>query len=209
MTEAAQTYHAQTTRRAVDYLVNRGLDQRAANGAQLGEVCEPALPGHEEFMGRLCIPYTTPTGVVALKFRCMEHDDCKAVGCVKYRNPSGQQERLYGVNALHGTEPYVAIHEGEIDAIVMTYMVGVPAVASPGGSWQEHWTRMFADYERVFVVRDHDVKEDGTDPGLKQAKKKMKALGSAATLITPPEGLDTNEWYQRDGADAIREALGV
>jgi len=34
----------------------------------LGVVVDP-LPGHEQFLGRVAIPYVTPSGVVDIRFR--------------------------------------------------------------------------------------------------------------------------------------------
>lgn len=185
------------------FLVPRGIEREAAVSFRLGRVSDP-LPGHERFVGMMSIPYLTRGGVVAMKFRQLE--DGKTP---KYDAPSGQTVRLYNVAALHSTGTTVAICEGELDAIVMSTVVGIPAVGVPGASnWQPHWPRCFADYESVLVVADHDDKADGSDPGLKHAKRVVREI-NGGRLVVPPSGLDLTEWVQTEGVETVREACGL
>lgn len=209
LNQACQAYQQQLNETAVRYIVARGLDKAAATGLQLGVVGDP-LPGHEQYVGKLCIPYLTPAGVVGLKFRCIADHDCKQVGCQRYDQPPGQQQRLYNVTALHTGLSYVGVAEGEMSAGVLSHMVGVPTVGTPGAStWLEHWPRVFADFDRVFVFEDNDLKADGSNPGRRHARKVAKAIGSAAIVVSPPEGLDPDEWYLAEGAGVIREKCGL
>ncbi|MCW2843339.1 MAG: hypothetical protein JWN22_1255 [Nocardioides sp.] len=199
---AAETY-APNLDMAADFLSARGITREAASSYQLGVVSNP-LPGHDRFVGMLSIPYITRAGVVALKFRALDPERTP-----KYDAPSGQHSRLYNVNALHSPGDTVAICEGELDALVMSEVVGIPAVGVPGAShWQEHWSRVFADYETILVIADHDAKEDGSDPGLKHAKKVVSKI-AGARLVLPPAGCDLTEWVQRDGVDAVRNGCGL
>ena len=55
---------------AQGYLESRGIPLEVARLAQLGVVAEPDT-GHEQYTGRLSIPYITKTGVVDLRFRSL------------------------------------------------------------------------------------------------------------------------------------------
>src|SRR5690606_3808516 len=90
------------------YLSERGIeidtdhpDLREANPYLLGVVVDPD-PEHEDVRGRLTIPYLVPegSGPVGMKFRCLRHDDCKAVDCPKYLAHTGMGQRLYNVDAF-------------------------------------------------------------------------------------------------------------
>ena len=76
---AAERYHESLDQRLLSYLAARGIDQDAATGHRLGLVVDPVV-GHEAYRGMLSIPYVTPEGVVALKFRCAEVHSCKERG---------------------------------------------------------------------------------------------------------------------------------
>lgn len=199
---AAETY-AQNVFELEGFLTARGIGESAALGHLLGKVCDP-LPGHERLEGMMSIPYLTPAGVVALKFRQLDPERTP-----KYDAPSGQHARLYNVSALQSMGDTVAICEGELDAIVMSEVVGIPAVGVPGASnWQDHWPRCFSDYESVLVIADNDVKEDGSNPGLKHAKRVTKGI-SGGRLVLPPAGLDLTDWVLEHGAEAVRTGCGL
>jgi DNA primase len=212
--EAATAYNQQITQRVASYLTGRGLGPDDAAGFLLGEACEPR-PGHERFRGMLSIPYLSRAGALGFKFRCPIPDhDCKATHGPKYDSPSGQRARLFNVNALLDKGDTVAIVEGEMAAIIFQTHTGVPTVGTPGTQWQKehpHWPRAFADFERIFVVADHDVTNEGkTDPGkgVGHAKRVVSTL-PGSELILPPPGLDPDEWVQQYGADEVRRSLGV
>ena len=181
------------------YLEGRGIERQAALSARLGYVSEP-LPGLERFVGMMAVPYLALSGPVAIKFRRLEGEG------PKYDAPSGQHARLYNVTAVTLPGDAVAVCEGELDALVCTSVVGVPAVGTPGTTWLDHWPRCLADFARVIVVADNDEKDDGSNPGLKHAKSVAKSVPNAQ-IVTPPLGLDLGEWVLRDGADAVRNAL--
>lgn len=197
--------------RAQDFLVARGVaDESLARSFRLGVVSDE-YPGFERFAGMMSIPFLTPAGVVAIKFRCIS---CWPEPCEdhpKYNAPEGQQVRLYNVPALHSDGDVVAICEGELDALVMTELVGIPAVGVPGVSqWKAHpwWARAFADYPDVIIVADNDIKESGKNPGLDAARKIAKDIPGSRVVIPPP-GLDLNDFYLTVGREAVREACGV
>ena len=196
----ATLLYEQSLDQAASYLAARGIDRDAATGHHLGFVAEPH-PGHERFRGMLSIPYVTPAGPVAIKFRRIQGEDGP-----KYDGPS-QKARLYNARVCADGGDVVAICEGELDALVCSSVVGVPAVGSPGTTWLEHWSRCFGDFDRVVVIADHDAKEDGSDPGLKHAKKVAGLVHGE--LVLPPGGMDLGEWVQQDGPEAVRKAMGL
>lgn len=189
---------------AQDFLVSRGITEAQAVSYRLGAVPSDAPPEYERFVGMMSLPYLSPAGVVALKFRALDPERKP-----KYDAPSGQHARLYNVAALHSKGDTVAICEGEIDALVCTEHVGIPAVGIPGAShWLDHWSRAFMDYEEVLVIADHDAKEDGSDPGLKHALRVVQKV-PGARLIKPPPGEDLNSWVLNYGVGAVRSACGI
>lgn len=199
--EATASYEKQMPAHVARYLMDRGIPAEAGRGARLGFVQE-AMPGHEAFQNRICIPYLTAAGVVGLKFRAFGDESGP-----KYMGLPGQHQRLYGVDALRHGHSTVAIVEGELDAIVMTHAVGVPAVGVPGApTWLKHWPRCFADVERVLVVCDNDA-DNEQNPGQALARKIVKDI-RGATLVVPPSG-DVTDWYLAEGREAIRKRLGV
>ena len=183
------------------FLEPRGIELGAATSARLGWASED-VPGYERFAGMMSIPYVTPGGVVAIKFRRLNGD------MPKYDAPSGQHARLFNVAAFQAPGDVIAICEGELDALVCTSVVGVPAVGTPGTTFLEHWPRCFADHARVLIVADNDEKDDGSNPGLKHAKSVQKQIPNSQ-IIMPPVGLDLGEWVLECGPEAVRKAMDV
>lgn len=191
------------------YLDGRGISRDAATSQRLGCVSDP-IAGHERFEGMLALPYLTASGaVVGFKMRCVKDHDCKAEHCQRYDTPSGQKTRLYNAGVLASGGEVCAVVEGEIKAIVCTHVLGVPAVGTPAGSWLEHWPRALADFDKVLVIADNDVKEDGSNPGLKHAKDKVMKTLPNAELVVPPPGVDLDQWVLDAGAPAVRKAMGL
>lgn len=153
----------------------------------------------------LAIPYVARTGhTQSFKFRRIDDSDRP-----KYDSPAGQRVRLYNARSLSEGGPLAVVCEGEFDAIVAQSTLGAPAVGIPGtGSWQDHWSRCFGDFDRVIVVADHDAKEDGTDPGMKLALSIQRKI-PGAELVVPPPGKDMTDWVLEDGADVVRRACGL
>lgn len=205
--QAAAEMYASNVDRAAAFLSARLLEREHATGSLLGVVAEPYVPEHARFVGRLSIPFVTPAGVVAIRFRCLKDHDCREVGCAKYGSPAGLPTRLYNVAALRSKGNRVGCTEGELDALVATYVLGLPSVGVPGiKNWKPHFGRCFMDYEEVLVFADSDADEE---KGIKHAKRAVKEIGEAGRLVLPPEGLDLTEWVVRDGAEVVRDACGL
>lgn len=165
----------------------------------IGVVNNP-LPGHEQFKGRLSIPYITPTGVVDLRFRSMSDEEPKYLGL------PGATTTMFNVNSLFFAKKYICVCEGEIDTVVMTSKTAHPTIGVPGASsWKPHYTRILDDFETVIVMADGDA------AGQSFAQKIVREL-SNVRIVQMPEGEDVNSMYQKNGVEfineRIREALG-
>jgi len=182
--------YSQNIYQAEDYLKQRGISQEVARLARLGVVVEPEV-GHEAFIGRLSIPYITKTGVVDLRFRSLN----PAVE-PKYMGLTGAETRMYNVLDVDKANDIIGVCEGELDTLTMSACVGIPCVGVPGAnSWKKHYTRLLADFQRVFVFAD------GDQPGTEFARSLAREL--PVTIVQMPDGGDVNSVYVSEGADFI------
>jgi len=181
---------------AEDYLASRGIPIEVARLARLGVVAEPEI-GHEAYLGRLAIPYVTKTGVVDIRFRSLN----PAVE-PKYMGMTGSDTKMYNVLDIERAGDWIGVCEGELDTITLSRCVGIPCVGVPGSnSWKKHYTRLLADFERVFVFAD------GDQPGKEFAAGLAREL--PVTIVSMPDGEDVNSIYVKFGADYIREKAGL
>lgn len=188
---------------AASYLSARGITPTTASRYRFGVVGADPEPGDEHVVGRLAIPYLTPAGPVDLKYRCLQHVDCKAVDCPKYLYADGTTHRLYNVQALLEPSPVIVLTEGEIDALTVHELVGVPAVGYPGASaWKPFWSRCFHGHELVLILAD------GDEPGVKAAKEVKRYLPQGQ-VIRLPNGEDANSLVLKEGPEAFRKRLGL
>jgi len=192
----ATTKYAANIHLAADYLVSRGITKEVALAARLGVVSEPE-PGHEAYKNRLSIPYITKTGVVDLRFRSLD----SAVE-PKYMGMTGAETKMYNVQDIERAGDWIGVCEGELDTLTLSALVGIPCIGVPGAnSWKKHYTRLLADFERVFVFAD------GDEPGREFARGLAKEL--PVTTITMEDGEDVNSTYVKHGAEVIREKMGM
>ena len=181
---------------AEDYLASRGITKEVALLMSLGVVAEPDV-GHEAFAGRLSIPYITKTGVVDLRFRSLN----PAVE-PKYMGMTGAETKMYNVLDIDRAGDYIGVCEGELDTITLSHCVGFPCIGVPGAnSWKKHYTRLLADFERVFVFAD------GDQPGTEFARSLAREL--PVTIVQLPEGEDVNSAFVKYGAVYIKEKAGI
>ena len=182
--------YSQNIYQAEDYLKQRGIPLEIARLARLGVVVEPEV-GHEAFIGRLSIPYITKTGVVDLRFRSLN----PAVE-PKYMGLTGAETKMYNVLDVDKANDIIGVCEGELDTLTMSACVGIPCVGVPGAnSWKKHYTRLLADFQRVFVFAD------GDQPGTEFARSLAREL--PVTIVQMPDGGDVNSVYVSEGADFI------
>ena len=193
--KAANKY-AESISLAQDYLASRGIPLEVARLASLGVVAEPEV-GHEAMVGRLSIPYITKTGVVDLRFRALN----PAVE-PKYMGLTGAETKMYNVLDVERAGDYIGVCEGELDTITMSSCVGIPCIGVPGAnSWKKHYTRLLADFERVFVFAD------GDQPGTEFARSLAREL--PVTIIQLPDGYDVNSMFVQDGAQYFHQKMDV
>lgn len=180
LNKTTETYYQQLKESptGIDYLKTRGITGDVALRFKLGFVLDP-MAGHDKMQGMLSIPYLTPLGTVAVRFRRLSGEGGK------YHQEAGSRSPLYNVRDLHRPETYLVICEGELDAVVMSGLCGVPAVALAGtGQWQKQgkfYRRLLADYDRVFVVVDPDQKGQEIVPDI------MKRVPNAVNIILPAQ----------------------
>lgn len=193
LTRATEKYSA-SIHLAEDYLKLRGIPLEVARLARLGVVEEPDV-GHEAFKGRLSIPYVTKSGVVDLRFRSLN----PAVE-PKYMGLTGADTRMYNVLDIEKAGDWISVCEGELDTLTLSACVGIPCVGVPGAnSWKKHYTRLLADFERVFVFAD------GDQPGREFASSLAREL--PVTIVNMPDGEDVNSIFVAEGADFLRSKV--
>lgn len=194
LTRAAKFYHS-ALHEAEDYLAERGINLEQATRARLGVVLEP-LTGHENYTNRLAIPYITRSGVVDLRFRSMDLSEPKYMGL------TGATTHLYNVGAFFRASSYISICEGEIDTITLDMACNIPSVGVPGvNNWKKHYTRLLADFDKVFLFADGD--SAGTD----FSKHLAKELGNLVT-VQMPDGEDVNSMYLKYGVEFFQQKIG-
>ena len=194
--EKATERYAASIYQAEAYLKSRGIPMEVARLARLGVVVEPEV-GHEAYSGRLSIPYVSKTGVVDLRFRSLN----PAVE-PKYMGLTGVDTKMYNVLDIERAGDFIGICEGELDTLTMSACVGIPCVGVPGAnSWKKHYTRLLADFERVYVFAD------GDQPGKEFATSLAREL--PCTIVQSPDGEDANSFYTSHGSEAILKKAGL
>ena len=201
--EAAIQYNKDLSAEAINFLADRGISKEVADQYLLGTIVLP-VAGHENYKGWLSIPYLTVMGhCVGFKFRRLDE------GKPKYGAPLGQKGHLYNVSDIILSSEYIAVCEGELDTIIASAILGVPAVGVPGvQAWKAHFNRMFTGYGRVYVIGDNDLKDDGTNPGAEFSRMVAQEIGNA-TIVSLPAGMDLNDLYLAKGIEETKRTIGV
>lgn len=204
--EAAKRYHAMLFReegdRARAYLQERGFTAEMAEEQMLGVVEDP-YPGHEAYVGRLAIPYITTSGVVDIRFRCLKDHNCKDHGCPKYLGLPGSPTRMYDARRVMDPGNVIAVCEGELDACVMTHVVGIPAVAVPGvQNWKAHYSLVLSGFDLVLVLGD------GDEAGRKFSRS-VAPLTDNGVEIPMPNGHDVNSLVLEQGPESVRSICNL
>ena len=201
--EAAIQYNKDLSEEGLKFLEDRGISKEIADQYHLGTIVVPSA-GHENYKGWLSIPYMTVMGhCVGFKFRRLDE------GKPKYGAPLGQKGHLYNVSDIILSSEYIAICEGELDTIVASAILKIPAVGVPGvAAWKSHFTRMFTGYGRIFVIGDNDLKDDGTNPGAEFSRMVAQEVGNA-TIVSLPAGMDLNDLYLAKGIEETKRTIGV
>jgi len=200
---AAEQYAQAITPQTLEYLAGRGISDEVAARFQLGTVTDP-VAGHEHHAGWLSIPYITALDLcVGFKFRRLDE------GKPKYGSPLGQKSHLYNVADICKLSSRIVVCEGELDTIIVSGVLGMPAVGVPGvAAWKDHFSKLFNGYDVVYIVGDNDVKEDGTNPGAEFSRRVAGEVING-TIVQLPPNMDITDYYLTNGADATRHLLGV
>jgi DNA primase len=201
--EAAQRYAQAISPEALNVLEERGISDAVAAMFQIGTITEP-INGHEMYEGWISIPYITAGGsCVGFKFRRLDE------GKPKYGSPTGQKAHLYNVCDVTIMSPYIVICEGELDTVITSGVLGIPAVGVPGvAAWKPHFPKLFGGYETVYVVGDNDIKEDGSNPGAEFSRRVASEIMNS-TIVALPPGLDLNDLYLAKGIEETKRVIGV
>jgi DNA primase len=195
---ATEKFEKALSEGVANYLLGRGIDRAVAAAYRLGTV-DASATGFSEYEGMLSIPYLTPRGgVCALKFR-RAHDCDAECDHAKYLTP--HETRLYNTKALDRADllGHIAICEGEINAITLEALCGIPAVGVPGvKTWTAHpeWVSIFRGYRRVLIFQDDD------EPGRELAKRIAHDIDTAEIVRLPAN--DANATYLGYGPEEIR-----
>lgn len=154
------------------------------------------IVGHETYEGRLSIPYITPSGIVDLRFRSINHEE------PKYLSLPNSATRLYNVKAFFEATDWICVCEGEIDTITLTKL-GYPAVGIPGvKNIKNHHYRILADFEKVYVFAD------GDQAGREFAKDLARKL-AGVIQIQIPENEDVNSMFIKYGSQWFEEKIAI
>src|SRR5690606_4743693 len=204
--EAAKQYRNDVSgSRAEEYLRTRGFGREELWGAaqrfRLGFVANP-LPGHEKYRGRLAIPYLRqgPDGswsTATIRFRKIGDGPGP-----KYLSPPADQPRLFNTIEIARNHEWIAITEGELDAIAATTS-GVPAVGIPGATLvQPHFVELFRGYRIVYILTDGDSAGEEFGATLK------KSLPNGR-VIAMDDGEDVDSMVLKYGKDILKERVGL
>lgn len=190
----ATTEYAKQIHLATDYLRTRNLSVEEVQTFHLGVVKEP-LPGHEQYINRLAIPYLTPSGVVDIRFRTMHDQD------PKYMGMPGAKTTMFNAQSVLTADNYICVTEGEIDCITVSTKTNHPAVGIPGANnWKPYYAKILDDFETVIILAD------GDSAGLEFGKKISREL-SNVNIVQMPEGHDVNSIVIQEGAEWINERI--
>ena len=200
--EVVTRYSQSIDEATLGYLEGRGISKQVADQFMLGTVVDPAS-GHEQFEGWLSIPYITALGMaVSVKFRRL--DDGKP----KYGQPTGQKLHLYNVADVAVDSSHIVVTEGELDAVIISGILGIPAVGVPGvAAWKPYYAKLMTGFDTVYVVGDNDLKEDGTNPGVEFSKRVASEIINSHIVQLPP-GMDITDFYLVNGQEATANLVG-
>ena len=199
--EAANRYAQEISPEAIVALEERGISEEVAALYMLGTVTKP-MNGHELHTGWISIPYITALGhCVGFKFRRLDG------GLPKYGSPTGQKAHLYNVVDTTILSKHIVVCEGELDTVIVSGVLGIPAVGVPGvQAWKPHFAKLLSGYDTVYIVGDNDVKEDGSNPGMEFSKRVQQEVLNGTIVYLPPN-MDINDYYLAHGAEATQALL--
>ncbi len=205
--------HESLSLEMLDYLADRGIEEGSAVKFRLGET--PKSPhkmmrdrGHSEEdliraglvdsdgnfffrAGSMIIPYLVGRDVVTLRARNFTD------GAPKYIGLNSDAGFLFNSNDCQSLEDVIYVCEGELDAMTLS-QAGFAVVATAGASsWFDDWSTVLSDFPHVYFVYD------GEDGAFKYATVAADRVGSTATALRLPDGIDVNQFFQDEGKSAF------
>lgn len=155
------------------------------------------MPGHEQYAGKLAIPYLTQSGVTTIRFRRIGDGEGP-----KYLSVPGDEPRIYNPHALLQNTHSIAICEGEFDTMT-AHQSGIPAIGIAGVSgWRSYFRRCFKGYRNVYLLADNDDKGQG----LEFAEKVAGQVENPKVILMPP-GMDVNSFVLAHGEAALNDKI--
>lgn len=151
----------------------------------------------------IVFPFLRDDELVNVKHLGLARDGGKKV----IRQAKGAEPCLFGWHALPDSARYVAICEGEIDAMSL-HQYGIPALSVNQGAGNHQW--IDSDFDRLDRFVEIAVWFDADEPGRKGAREVVQRLGiERCRIVTTPAGLkDPNECLQQGiGRENMLEAL--
>lgn len=179
---------------ATEYLRTRNLSVAEVQRFHLG-VVKDALPGHEQYLNRLAIPYVTPSGIVDIRFRALDNSE------PKYMGMPGAKTSMFNAQTVLTASDYICVTEGEIDCITVSTKTNHPAVGIPGANnWKPFYSKILDDFDTVIVLAD------GDSAGMDFGKKISREL-SNVNIVQMPEGHDVNSIVMLEGVEFINDKI--
>lgn len=200
--KAANRYAESITDETLAVLSERGISEKTASLFRLGTITDP-IPGHESYEGWISIPYFTANDIcVGFKFRRMD------AGLPKYGSPAGQKTHLFNVTDVLKDSSYIVVCEGELDTVIVSGELGIPAVGSPGvAAWKQWYPRLLSGYDTVYIAGDNDERDDKEgNPGADFSKRVASEVLNSV-IVQLPSGMDITDFYLQNGHDATRRLL--
>jgi DNA primase len=189
---ATSTYETQMTKEAAQYLLGRGITKEVAASFRIGWTADDSTFPH-----RLSIPYLTPSGVVAMKFRAIDSSEPRFL---TYTGTT--MKRIYNSSVLSKPLTTVYLCEGEFDTIT-AQMCGLPAIGIPG---VKQWKRTFS---RALRNRRTVILADGDDSGEGRDFAETVAHDCEHAEIIIFEDMDVNSFYLKYGEEKLLKKVGV
>lgn len=191
--ESAREYQTQLIGSDAEaYLLARGLTNEVLDSFQIGFVSDPRR-GDDLFRGMISIPFLTPTGVVAMKYRRIDDKQPRFLA-------SGTTKRFFNSRALLAPHRIIYLCEGEVDTMTVS-MLHLPVVGMPGvGTWERKFARAFRN-RKVVVLADGD--DDGQ--GKEFANRIRGDVEDADVILF--EGEDVNSYLQKYSLEKLREKI--
>jgi len=200
---------------ALSYLAGRGLSTACVDRFRLGVVPAEPAPEHRTVAGRLSIPTLKRVGVTGFKFRCIRpeclgagEDEERHEGHGKYQ--TFEKQSLFNVSALDNDRGWVALTEGEIDAMTLDGECDIPAVGVVGvKAWKAHYGRLLKDFSRIWVFQDRDPSGVGEKFGEFVCEQFPQAVPVELPEVEPGRKSDVNRVFRARGRDYIKGLIGL